>query len=73
MRILHSPAQRMRSFSEYSYGKYKSQAAAAARASPPSPAEVGVVAADGKSRTVTTDGTNAQGQKVHHVAVYDKQ
>ena len=32
-----------------------------------------VVAADGKSRTVTTDGTNAQGQKVHHVAVYDKQ
>ena len=32
-----------------------------------------VVAADGKSRTVTTTGTNAEGQKVHNVAVYDKQ
>jgi len=32
-----------------------------------------VVAADGKSRTVTISGTNAQGQKVHHVVVYDKQ
>jgi hypothetical protein len=32
-----------------------------------------VVAADGKSRTVTITGTNAQGQKVHHVVVYDKQ
>ena len=32
-----------------------------------------VVAADGKSRTSTTTGTNAQGQKVHHVVVYDKQ
>jgi hypothetical protein len=32
-----------------------------------------VVAADGKSRTSTTTGTNAQGQKVNNVAVYDKQ
>jgi predicted lysophospholipase L1 biosynthesis ABC-type transport system permease subunit len=32
-----------------------------------------VVAADGKSRTVTITGTNAEGQKVHHVALYEKQ
>lgn len=32
-----------------------------------------VVAADGKSRTVTSTGTNAQGQKIHHTVVYDKQ
>jgi hypothetical protein len=32
-----------------------------------------VVAADGKSRTSTTTGTNADGQKVHNVAVYEKQ
>lgn len=32
-----------------------------------------VMAADGKSRTTTTTGTNADGQKVHNVAVYDKQ
>ena len=32
-----------------------------------------VVAADGKSRTVTISGTNAAGQKIHHVVVYDKQ
>lgn len=32
-----------------------------------------VVAADGKSRTSTTTGTNAAGQKLHHVVVYDKQ
>jgi flavin-dependent dehydrogenase len=32
-----------------------------------------VVAADGKSRTVTTTGTNAKGQKVSSTAVYDKQ
>lgn len=31
-----------------------------------------VVAADGKSRTVTTTSTNAQGQKVSTTAVYDK-
>jgi len=32
-----------------------------------------VIAADGKSRTSTTTGTNAAGQKIHNVAVYDKQ
>src|SRR5437879_5191351 len=32
-----------------------------------------VIAADGKSRTVTTSGTNAQGQKISSSAVYDKQ
>ena len=32
-----------------------------------------VVAADGKSRTVTTNGTDAQGKKYKSIAVYDKQ
>jgi hypothetical protein len=32
-----------------------------------------VVAADGKSRTSTTTGTNADGVKVNNVAAYDKQ
>ena len=32
-----------------------------------------VVSADGKSRTVTTSGTDAQGKKFKSVAVYDKQ
>ncbi len=32
-----------------------------------------VVAADGKSRTVTTSGTNSKGAKVSNTAVYDKQ
>jgi hypothetical protein len=32
-----------------------------------------VVSADGKSRTVTTNGTDAQGKKFKSVAVYDKQ
>src|SRR5215510_2088845 len=32
-----------------------------------------VVAADGKSRTVTTDGTDAKGAKLSSTAVYDKQ
>jgi len=32
-----------------------------------------VVAADGKSRTVTTSGTNAEGKKTSSTAVYDKQ
>jgi len=32
-----------------------------------------VVAADGKSRTVTFDGTDAQGKKFSSIAVYDKQ
>lgn len=31
------------------------------------------VAADGKTMTVTTTGTNAQGQKVNNVQVFDKQ
>ena len=31
------------------------------------------VAADGKSRTVTTSGTNAKGKKFKNVAVFDKQ
>ena len=32
-----------------------------------------VVSADGKTRTVTTSGTNAKGEKLENVAVYDKQ
>ena len=32
-----------------------------------------VVAADGKSRTVTANGTDAQGKKYKSIAVYDKQ
>ena len=32
-----------------------------------------VVAADGKTRTVTTSGTTAEGQKISTTAVYDKQ
>jgi hypothetical protein len=32
-----------------------------------------VVAADGKSRTVTTSGANAEGQKISTTAVYDRQ
>ena len=32
-----------------------------------------VVSADGKTRTVTTSGTNAKGEKVENTAVYDKQ
>jgi hypothetical protein len=32
-----------------------------------------VVAADGKSRTVTTNGTDAQGKKYESTTVYDKQ
>ena len=31
-----------------------------------------VVSKDGKTRTITVDGTNAQGQTVHNVSVYDK-
>jgi hypothetical protein len=31
------------------------------------------VSADGKTRTVTTSGTNAKGEKVSSTAVYDKQ
>ena len=32
-----------------------------------------VISSDGKTRTVTTKGTNAQGQMVNNVAVYEKQ
>jgi hypothetical protein len=32
-----------------------------------------VVSADGKTRTVTTTGTDAQGQKVNNVTVFEKQ
>ena len=32
-----------------------------------------VVSADGKTRTITTHGTDAKGGKIHNVAVYDKQ
>jgi hypothetical protein len=32
-----------------------------------------VLAADGKSRTVTTSGTNSKGKKISTTAVYDKQ
>ena len=35
--------------------------------------QTSAVSADGKTRTVTTTGVNAAGQKVHNVAVYDKQ
>ena len=36
-------------------------------------AQTSVVSSDGKSRTVTTTGTNAKGQAVRSVVVYDKQ
>jgi hypothetical protein len=43
----------------------------------PLPAEYregsGIVAADGKSRTVTTSGTDAKGKKITSTAVYDKE
>ena len=32
-----------------------------------------VISRDGKSRTVTTTSTNAQGKRIRNVAVYDKQ
>ena len=32
-----------------------------------------VISKDGKTRTVTSTGVNAQGQKIHNIAVYDKQ
>lgn len=35
--------------------------------------QTSVVSPDGKTRTVTTTGVNAAGQKVHNVAVYEKQ
>lgn len=35
--------------------------------------QTSAVSADGKTRTVTTKGVNAAGQKVNNVAVYDRQ
>ena len=35
--------------------------------------QTSVVSADGKTRTVTTKGTDAKGQPVNNVAVYEKQ
>jgi hypothetical protein len=35
--------------------------------------QTSVVAADGKTRTVTTTGTDAQGRKVNNVSLYEKQ
>jgi hypothetical protein len=35
--------------------------------------QIAAVSKDGKTRTVTTTGTNAAGQKVNNVAVYDRQ
>lgn len=35
--------------------------------------QTSVVSADGRTRTVTTLGTNPAGQPVHNVAVYDRQ
>ena len=32
-----------------------------------------VVAPDGKSRTATVTGTTVDGQKVHHLLLYEKQ
>ena len=38
----------------------------------PTTINTGVVSADGKTFTVTTKGTNAQGQKLDHVQVFEK-
>jgi len=35
--------------------------------------QTSTVSADGKTRTVTTKGTNAEGKPVHNVAVYERQ
>ena len=35
--------------------------------------QTSVVSADGKTRTITSKGTNGQGQAVDNVAVYDRQ
>ena len=39
----------------------------------PTTTQRNVVSADGKTRTVTTTGTDAQGRKVNNVAVFEKQ
>jgi hypothetical protein len=35
--------------------------------------QISVVSRDGRTRTVTTDGINPKGQRVHNVSVYDRQ
>ena len=35
--------------------------------------QVSVVSSDGKTRTITTTGTDGRGQTVHHVTVYERQ
>jgi hypothetical protein len=35
--------------------------------------QTSVMSSDGKTRTVTTTGTNAKGQRVNNVALYDRQ
>jgi hypothetical protein len=35
--------------------------------------QISVVSSDGKTRTVTTTGTNPAGQNVHNISVYDRQ
>jgi hypothetical protein len=35
--------------------------------------QTSAVSKDGKTRTVTTEGVNAKGQKVNNVAIYDRQ
>lgn len=35
--------------------------------------QISVVSEDGKTRTVTTTGTNPKGQVVHNISVYDRQ
>ena len=39
----------------------------------PTTTQRNVISADGKSRTVTTTGTDAKGQKVNNVAIFEKQ
>jgi hypothetical protein len=43
------------------------------RGGKPTTTQRNVVSADGKTRTVTTTGTDAQGQKVNNVGVFEKQ
>ena len=35
--------------------------------------QTSVISSDGKTRTATTIGVNAAGQKVHNISVYEKQ
>jgi hypothetical protein len=43
------------------------------KAGKPTTTQTNVVGADGKTRTVTTTGTDGQGQKVNNVAVFERQ